>query len=96
MHKINVRTQPPQREGDVFIDPGPLRELDDLVAALLRDDDELGALGIAVAPLLNKLPAEYRQGENALHQGNPERWREIIHQAHDLLVKGLKKEPPGA
>ena len=97
IHKINVRTQPPQREGDLFVDPGPLRELDDLVAALLRDDDEeLGALGIAVAPLLNKLPAEYRQGENALHQDNPERWREIIRQAHDLLVKGLKKEPHGA
>jgi hypothetical protein len=70
--------------------------LDRLVSAMLQNDDETLALGTTVESLLNKLPAEYRQGENALHLEDPERWREIIHQAHDLLVKGLKKETPGA
>lgn len=96
IHKINVQTRPPKRDGDVFVDPGPLRELDRLVSAMLQNDDETLALGTTVESLLNKLPAEYRQGENALHLEDPERWREIIHQAHDLLVKGLKKETPGA
>jgi DNA repair exonuclease SbcCD nuclease subunit len=96
IQKISVQTRPLKRAGQVFIDPGPLRELDRLVASLVLNDAETLALTAAIEPLLNKLPAEYRQGENALQPENPEQWRQIIRQAHDLLVKGLRKEPPSA
>ena len=63
---------------------------------LLADDDELIDLGTALAPLWRKLPPDYRQGDGALNPEDPARWRQIVRQARDLLVKGLKKEMPGA
>ncbi|MBL0715880.1 MAG: hypothetical protein JJV98_19510, partial [Desulfosarcina sp.] len=96
VEKVTVRTQPPDREGEAAADPGPLLELARLVADLRTDDDHLLTLGAALSPLFRKLPAEYRQGDSALNPENPERLREIVDQAHALLVQGLKKKAPGA
>ncbi len=96
IEKVKNRTQPPGPTAAAPADPGPLRELDRLVNDLLADDDELIDLGTALAPLWRKLPPDYRQGDGALNPEDPARWRQIVRQARDLLVKGLKKEMPGA
>jgi DNA repair exonuclease SbcCD nuclease subunit len=95
IEKIKVQTRPLKSVDEVFADPGPLQELDRLVARLLQDDRQLLAMGAVLAPLFRKLPAEYRQSDGALKMENPGAWRQIAREAHDLLVKGLKKESSG-
>jgi hypothetical protein len=73
-----------------------LRELDRLVAEIEADEDKLLALGAALSPLLRKMPVEYRQGDRALAVEDPECWRKMVRQAHDLLIQGLKTEAPEA
>ncbi len=77
-------------------DPGPLHELSALVEALQADDTELSVLAEALAGLFQKLPADYRQGETRLQPEDPaqmrDQMRDLVSQAHALLVHRLKKE----
>jgi DNA repair exonuclease SbcCD nuclease subunit len=95
IERITLQTRSPENDGEVFADPGPLQELDRRVTHLLQDDQQLLAMGAALAPLFRKLPADYRQGDGALKLDQPDAWRRIAREARDLLVRGLKKEPPG-
>ncbi len=63
---------------------------------LQRDEGRLRTLAEGLAPLLQRLPADYRQGENALNPEDPDQLRQFVRQAYALLVKGLKEENPGA
>jgi hypothetical protein len=92
IEKVQVVTSPPPAQHTAVAEPGPLREMNRLMADLLASDDELLALGQALTPLWRKLPVDYRQGEGALDPEDPECWRAIVRQVQDLLVKGLKKE----
>ena len=96
IEKIIVSTSAPPKNAAAAADPGPLRELDRLVDDLQRDENRLRTLAEALAPLLQRLPADYRQGENALDPEDPDQLRQIVHQAYALLIKGLKQENPGA
>lgn len=61
----------------------------DLLRALMevRDDPQtLSALADALAPLRARLPAELRQGESALDLESPERLRELVEQAAQVLI----------
>ncbi len=92
IEKVKAQTHPPTAQDAVAADPGPLREMNRLVNDLLANEAELIALGQALTPLWRKLPADYRRSEDALDPQSPDRWREIVRQAHGLLVKGLKKD----
>ncbi len=96
IEKVKIRTQPPPAKGSAAADPGPLREMNRLVNALLASDEDLIALGEVLAPLWRKLPADYRQSDDALDPQDPACWREIVRQVQDLLIKGLKKDRPRA
>ena len=74
------------------LDPGPLLELERLVDTIAREDDLLLDLGRELDALLRKLPAEYRQGPEAIDSANPDHLRRIVREAHALLVHELKKE----
>ena len=78
------------------LDPGPLLELDRLVAAIAAEDELLLGLGEELDTLFRKLPAEYRRGEQALDPANPDHLRRIVGEAHALLLHDLKKEGPDA
>jgi hypothetical protein len=78
------------------MDPGPLRELERLVADIAGEDDLLLGLGRELEALFRKLPAEYRQGEQAIDPANADHVRRIVQEAHALLVHALKKEGAGA
>ena len=92
IEKITVATQPPNREGRPPIDPGPILELERLVAEIQSDNDLLHALGGELTDLFRKLPAEYRQGTEALDPANPSQLHQFVNQAHALLTRGLKRE----
>jgi hypothetical protein len=96
IESVRVDTRPTNRGPTGPADPGPLRELDRLVAEIEADEDKLLALGAALSPLLRKMPVEYRQGDRALAMEDPDCWRKIVRQAHDLLIQGLKTEAPEA
>ena len=89
IEKVKVRTQPKVRS---VADPGPLRELSALVADLMSNDPELLDLGKALSNLFQKLPPDYRQGDARLQPDDPEQLRELVVQAHALLVNSMKKE----
>ncbi len=96
VEKIIVSTAAPPKGAGAAADPGPLRELDHLVTRIQGDEKRLRALAEGLSPLLQRLPADYRQGENALNPDDTDQLRQIVEQAYALLVKGLKQENPGA
>lgn len=89
IEKVKVGTRP---EGRSVSDPGPLRELGSLVDDLASNDPELLALGRELSTLFQKLPPDYRQGESRIQPDDPQQMRELVEQAHALLVHRLKKE----
>ena len=92
VEKVTVATHMQSRDGRETIDPGPLLELERLVAEIKADENLLGTLGEELTGLFRKLPADYRQDDGALDPANPVQLRQIVNQAHALLTKGLKKE----
>ena len=94
IEKIVVATRPPSIGSDV--DPGPLRELGNVVQSLMANTDDLLALGDELGALFQKLPADYRQGEARLRSDDPDQVRRLLDQAHALLIQRLKREadPP--
>ncbi len=89
IEKVIVRTSAKTRPA---ADPGPLRELSSLVEDLVADEADLAALGEVLSSLFQKLPPDYRQGEARLRPDDPAQMRELVAQAHALLVQRLKKE----
>jgi DNA repair protein SbcD/Mre11 len=89
IEKVIVRTSAKTRSA---ADPGPLHELGALVDDLMADEADLMALGTALSSLFQKLPADYRQGEDRLRSDDPQQMRNLVAQAHALLVQRLKKE----
>jgi hypothetical protein len=89
IEKVNVRTRPKVRS---VADPGPLRELSAVVADLMSNNSELLELGKALSTLFQKLPPDYRQGDARRQPDHPEHLRELVAQAHALLVNRMKKE----
>jgi len=69
-----------------------LRELDSLVDDLMSNDSGLLDLGKELSSLFQKLPPDYRQGDSRIQPDDPDQMREIVQQAHALLVQSLKKE----
>lgn len=78
------------------LEPGPLLELDRLVEAVAAEDELLLGLGSELDALFRKLPADYRQGEQALDPADPDHLRRILGEAHALLRQDLKREGPAA
>ena len=70
--------------------PGPLRELDQVIAAIEDDEDLLRSLGDELNSLFRKLPAEYRRGPRAIDPTDPEHLRRIVAQAQAILIQNLK------
>ena len=89
IEKVKVNTQPESRE---TLDPGPLRELKRFVDDIVVQEPDLLALSAELATLFQKLPAEYRQGELRIRPDDPQQMREIVAQAHALLVRRLKRD----
>lgn len=91
---VAVDTHPPPTAASRRPDPGPLRELDQLAAAIQADDNLLLGLGDDLAALFRKLPSDYRRGQAAIDPANPGHLRQIVRQARALLVRDLQKEGP--
>lgn len=89
IEKVKVKTR--AKTGPVS-DPGPLRELDSLVDELMSNDSELLTIGKELSRLFQKLPPDYRLGDSRVQPDDPEQMREIVQQAHALLVQSLRKE----
>ncbi|RTZ97416.1 MAG: DNA repair exonuclease [Deltaproteobacteria bacterium] len=88
IEKIKVKTRPMSTPAET----GPMRELGQLVSDLKADDNALLDLGQELSTLLQKLPVEYRQGEDVLQIDDPARLRKIVDQAHAVLKSMLAKE----
>ena len=92
IEKVKVLTRPKPAAGAKPVLPGPILELEQLVADLKANDDSLLDLGTELAALFQKLPVEYRQGEDALQLDDTECLREIVDQAKAVLNMKLAKE----
>ena len=92
VEKVKVLTRPKPAAGTEPVTTGPILELEQLVADLKADDDSLLDLGNELAVLFQKLPVEYRQGEDALRLDDTECLREIVDQAKAVLSMKLAKE----
>jgi len=92
IEKVKMQTRPKPAAGPKPVPPGPILELEQLVADLKADDDRLLDLGNELAALFQKLPVEYRQGEDILRLDDTERLREIVDQAKAVLNMKLAKE----
>ena len=91
-----IATQPSKSPDAPDADPGPLRELELLTAAVKDDPNALTDLAAALAPLFRKLPAEYRQDPEALWPEDHLRIKTIVDEAHDLLFRRLRKTGDGS
>ena len=56
IEKVSVNTRPKSRKGRRSVDPGPLLELEQLVAEIKADDDELLSVGNELSALFRRLP----------------------------------------
>ncbi|MFH1981327.1 MAG: DNA repair exonuclease [Pseudomonadota bacterium] len=93
IEKIRLNSTPPKRiEENPPAVSGPLAELNRMVAELAGDDAQLLELGAELSPLFQKLPAEYRQSEEAFRHDDPEGVRAVVAAAHAMLAKRLLKE----
>ena len=93
IEKIMVNTTACRQE---TIDVGPLKELSLVVRDLVEDDSQLLTIGNeALSSVFQKLPADYRLGESRIRSDNPQRMRELVEQAHALLVRRLRKTDGG-
>jgi DNA repair exonuclease SbcCD nuclease subunit len=92
IERVVIHTTAPRRE---TVDAGPLRELSLVVGDLVDNQSELLALGDVLATVFQKLPAEYRQGEARIRPDDPQMMRELLEQAHALLVRRLAKADGG-
>lgn len=92
VEKVKVLTRLKSAAGPKPVPPGPILELEQLVADLKADDDSLLNLGNELAALFQKLPVEYRQGEDTLRLDDTECLREIVDQAKAVLNMKLAKE----
>lgn len=90
IEKVSLFTRP-HRRGDLSA-PGPLRELARVVADIKTDEDRLHVLGLELKTLYKKLPAEFRRGSGALHPDSAAELREVVDQAHSILVRRLRRE----
>ena len=89
VERIKIETMPALRVGS---DSGPLKELDLFVASLLANEPDLMALSETLASLMQRLPPDCRQAEEALRPDDPAQMRELVDQAHAMLVQRLKRE----
>ncbi|MFO7714403.1 exonuclease SbcCD subunit D [Desulfosarcina sp.] len=89
IEKITIRTRP---DGRAATHPGPLQELALFVDTLTSSGSDLLALSDELAALFQKLPADYRSGDARLRPDDPQQMRELVDQAHALLVRRLKKD----
>ncbi|BBO81718.1 metallophosphoesterase [Desulfosarcina ovata subsp. sediminis] len=88
IEKIQVNTRPVRGR---VPDSGPINELNLLVERLSSSPDDLQALGDELAPLFQKLPADYRQNAASFRPDDPEAMARLLAQAHALLVQRLRK-----
>ena len=96
IEKVNVSTRPDDRAKEKSVGSGPMLELERLVADIKKDEDSLLAIGKELEGLFRKLPAEYKQGEEAIDLGNPQLISRIVDQAHAVLDQGFKGETSGS
>jgi exonuclease SbcD len=88
VEKVRVKTRPKTISTP---NTGPLRELDILVGALTKNDDDLLTLGRELDSLFQKLPSEYRLGVTRLDPKDPLHLKVLVEQAHALVLRQLKK-----
>jgi DNA repair exonuclease SbcCD nuclease subunit len=87
VEKIHLTTAPPAAE--TAPPEGPLAELLDWIDRRPSAPEDLAALAGEVSDLLEKLPAELREGSDALGMDRPERLRDLARQAEQLLAHRL-------
>jgi exonuclease SbcD len=92
VEKVKVLTRPASAASGKGETSGPLLELENLVAGLKADDDRLLDLGSELAELFQKLPVDYRQGEEILRPDDLQPLSDLVDQAQALLRVKLKKE----
>jgi len=90
IERVTVATRLPATVMPGHRIPGPLRELDQVIAAIEDDEDLLHSLGDELSSLFRKLPAEYRRGPRAIDPTDPDHLRRIVAQAQAMLIQNLK------
>ena len=91
VEKVIVRTRPKAAELPATL-TGPMEALAEQVATVTADETALGDIGRELNTLFRKLPAAYRQGDEALHPGDPTDLRRLVAKAKEILTVQLTGE----
>jgi exonuclease SbcD len=90
LEKVELATRP-------LAERGPLREREDAIGEMLRglgglahDDVALAELATELAELKRKLPAELREGPDAIDLDSPEALRSLLRSIEETLVPTLR------
>jgi exonuclease SbcD len=90
LEKVELATRP-------VAERGRLREREDAIGEMLRglgglanDDAALAELALELAELKRKLPAELREGPDAIDLDSPEALRRLLHSIEETLVPTLR------
>ena len=92
IERVLLGTRLPSMAGPAPAAPGPLQELQQVVAQIESDEDQLRTLGEELQGLYRKLPAEYRRGSRAIDPNDPDQLRRLMDQAQALLIQHFKQE----
>ena len=89
IEKVSMRTWPPADRASALAADGPIGELIQGIAELKSDPARLASLGGELEDLFDKLPPELKEGSGAIGLDRPERIREILAEAEQILVHQL-------
>ena len=92
IERVLLDTRLPAMAGSAPVAPGPLQELEQVMAQIESDEDQLRAIGDELQSLYRKLPAEYRRGSRAMDPNDPDQIRLLMAQAQALLIQYFKQE----
>ena len=89
VEKVQCSTMP-QQAPTVPDDDGPLGELAALAASVRHDEANLASLATVIDDLVRKLPAELREGPDAIPFHQPAWLQQLVDEAEPLLVSRLR------
>ena len=89
IEKVSMRTWTPADRASALAADGPIGELIQGIAELKSDPARLASLGGELEDLFDKLPPELKEGAGAIGLDRPERIREILAEAEQILVHQL-------
>ena len=94
IEKVRIQTSPPLSFEGNFDPDGPIAELFKVVESIAGNEEARQELMRAIEPIMQKLPPELVEGDDAVGLSSPEGLSSILGQVSPLLLSRIRKEKP--